>query len=117
MRIPVRNTIVRPSYELTIHLQKLQEIAAIAKCLKIDNLYTQAREAYDTLVSRYNSQLPETKKSFWKEFVDNITFNMDTTVTERLKYMDEDGGVESWIKIYSKCSHEDLVKRLSELNR
>ncbi len=114
MRIPVQHSRTEPSMQLSMHLSKLKSIAAISKVLHQDQLFVQARDAYNKLVNQYNSQLPVEKKGFWKEFVDNLTFNMNTNTVIRLESLDNDSDFNSQINSYKSMDRELLIELLND---
>ena len=76
--------------ELRIYLSELATIAALAKVAKQTEIYNQAKEAYDHLVSQYNEQARPKKKGFWEQFKDNLTFrDLDINSTELLQSLEE----------------------------
>jgi len=118
MRIPVRHTTITPSYQLNMALTRLALIAAGACVLGETNLERQAREAYNKLVNDYNSQLPSDKpKGFWEQFKDNLTFNMDTTVTQRLKTLDASDEFELYKRTFKDMDRNELVRALNKIIR
>lgn len=56
--MPIYHTTTMPSMELRIYLSELATIAALAKVAKQTEIYNQAKEAYDHLVSQYNEHAP-----------------------------------------------------------
>lgn len=112
MRIPVQHSRTEPSMQLNMHLEKLRGIAAICKVLHQNNLFNQARDAHDQLVDQYNSQLPVEKTGFWKEFRDNLTFNMNTHTIVRLEHLENDESYQRDLRSYSNYDKENLMALL-----
>ena len=75
-----------PSMELRNYLSELASIAALAKAANQTELYNQAKEAHDNLVTQYNTQNRPKKKGFWGQFKDNLLFrDMDTHIVDLLE--------------------------------
>ena len=53
-----------PSMELRNYLSELASIAALAKAANQTELYNQAKEAHDNLVTQYNTQNRPKKRDF-----------------------------------------------------
>ena len=115
MRIPVQHSRTEPSMQLSMHLAKLKGVAAISHVLHQDQLFRQARDAYDKLVDQYNSQLPVEKRGFWKEFADNLTFNMNTHTIVRLEHLESNDDYTRDVNSYSSYSKDLLISMLNDL--
>ena len=115
--MPINHTTISPSYQLTMELSRLAQIAAGAQALNHHNLKKQAEEAYNKLVDSYNSQLPPDKpKGFWRQFADNLTFrDLDTTVVRRLEHLSSSSEYQSWVDLFSKMSPFDISKALNDI--
>lgn len=91
MRMTIYHTTTMPSMKLTRYLSELSGIAALAKAANQMQLYNQAKDAHDSLVSKYNEQTRPKKKGFWEQLKDNLTFReLDTHVATPLSYLEDD---------------------------
>lgn len=88
-----------PSKELKFRLRKLAQIAAIAKLCNQMDLYNQAKEHHDSLVTQYNSVAKTKEKGFWGKFLDNLT-NTTTSVI-MANYLDKDTDYETALITYT----------------
>ena len=120
MRMPIRTTYTKPSWDLERELGRLSQIAAASNLLGITNLYNQAKNAYNNLVLSYNNQLPpEKKKGFWAQFKANITFtDLDRDFVIRLERLESSSqyqGDLDLMKIIQQNGNQFLVEYLNEL--
>lgn len=74
-----------PSKELNNRLLHLAYIAAAAKQLGQESLFSKTQQEHDKLVSQYNSVANTKKKGFWGQVWDNMTNT--TTHVETLDYL------------------------------
>lgn len=98
------NKTYSPSKDLKFRLRKLAEIAALAKLCNQVDLYKQAKEQHDSLVSQYNSVARTKKKGFWGQFVDNLT-NTTTNVI-MADYLEDDSNYQNTFSSYSALSNK-----------
>lgn len=117
MKMPINYTHINPSVQLTMELSRLAQIAAGAKAIGHIVLETQAREAYNNLVSKYNEQLPTKKpKGFWAQFKDNITFSdLDCTFVQRLSYLDDSNDYKTFCGIFSNMNRAEAVDIINKI--
>lgn len=115
--MPINHTTITPSFQLTMELSRLAQIAAGAKVIGHQHLESQAREVYNNLVSQYNSQLPSDKpKGFWAQFKDNLTFrDLDTTVATRLPSLDSSTEYQTFCDIFKKMDLRTAVDTLNKI--
>ena len=114
IRIPVRNTIVSPSLDLIKYQSSLMVIAAYAKAANQIELYNQAKEAHDNTVRQYNARTAPKKKSFWEQFKDNLTFNMDTQVAIPQFYLEEDPSFSAMCEVIRGLSSYQVLEGLRD---
>lgn len=113
--MPIYHTTTMPSMELRIYLSELATIAALAKVAKQTEIYNQAKEAYDHLVSQYNEQARPKKKGFWEQFKDNLTFrDLDINSTELLQSLEEDSTYNMFVRVYSNRPIYETNQALNE---
>ena len=101
MRMPIYHTRTMPSMELRNYLSELASIAALAKAANQTELYNQAKEAHDNLVTQYNTQNRPKKKGFWGQFKDNLLFrDMDTHIVDLLEPLEGDPYFQMQVNAY-----------------
>ena len=117
MKMPINYTHINPSLQLTMELSRLAQIAAGAKAIGHSSVEAQAREAYNTLVSRYNDQLPPDKpKGFWSQLKDNLTFrDLDRTFVNRLPYLDNSSEYDTYCQLFANMSRAGVVETLNKI--
>lgn len=113
--MPIYHTTTMPSMELRFYLSELATIAALAKVANQTEIYNQAKEAHDRLVSQYNEQTRPKKKGFWEQFKDNLTFrDLDTHIAEHLPSLEEDFNFKMFLSAYANRPIHEVNQALSE---
>lgn len=101
-----------PPSELKFRIRKLAEIAAIAELCNQTELYNQAKDAHDSIVSQYNSVAETKKKGFWGQFLDNLAF-IETHIV-MADYLEDD---HDYISTYNLFRKFDTVQLIPLLNK
>lgn len=115
MRMPIYHTRTMPSMELRNYLSELASIAALAKAANQTELYNQAKEAHDNLVTQYNTQNRPKKKGFWEQFKDNLLFrDMDTHIVDLLEPLEGDPYFQMQVNAYKNFPIQKLNQALNE---
>lgn len=115
MRMPIYHTRTMPSMELRNYLSELASIAALAKAANQTELYNQAKEAHDNLVTQYNTQNRPKKKGFWRQFKDNLLFrDMDTHIVDLLEPLEADPYFQMQVNAYKNFPIQKLNQALNE---
>lgn len=115
MKMPIYHTRTTPSMELRNYLSELASIAALAKAANQTELYNQAKEAHDNLVTQYNTQNRPKKKGFWGQFKDNLLFrDMDTHIVDLLEPLEGDPYFQMQVNAYKNFPIQKLNQALNE---
>lgn len=114
MIITNHTNIISPSSKMSNELSRLSIIAALSHVMGLWQLKEQAIQMHDKLVDAYNSQLPKNKpKGFWRQFLDNITFNgLDITIALPLEKLRDSESLQNAIDLYSDLDKNQLVTYL-----
>lgn len=117
MEMPIRTSFTRPSLQLTNELSRLAQIAAGAKVLGNNNLYTQAETAYNKLVDTYNASLPPFKpKGFWPQLKANVTFtDLDRNYSISLEHLSESSEYSTFYNLFLNWNRSELIQLIREL--
>lgn len=113
IHIPVSMRTISASDEFNKFQSSLFMIAVYAKAANQMEIYNQAKQAHDNMARQFNTQC-KPKKSFWQEFKDNFSLNMDTESFISEKYLEEKEPEFSAFYQYAKSlSPRDLQATLN----
>ena len=88
IHIPVNHRTISASDEFNKFQSSLFMIAVYAKAANQMELFNQVKQAHDNMARQFNTQC-KPKKSFWQEFKDNFSLNMDTESFVAEKYLED----------------------------